>query len=409
MTGQARRGNAVPAFLQPNMVLSSRAAIFGDNFDQEDRSNPSKRPKSKRNSGEDDADSSENDENDTVAQSILDRLYGQLSGAIEIEDTAASKTPQDHYEHEEEAMEFRLFASQDAPSTITLHKTEPEIVHVHTERPDLDESPGSERMKRIAAAAIDASSILRLAEIPWSRSIFAHKVIHVPFKQDSSTRKVKKSKRKREWEKKVKEGCIDKATIEATARKVKVSESWGQPFLVRKGLDKNTIDAGTPNDKPSVRGGRGGRGGTRGGRGAPARGGRGGRGGSGGLGRGVRGHKLEGGSSAPESTETKAPWPSKRSHAVANSDVAIKETAKKQKAGRDVASDVQSTAPSTAPMTKTKTERAHFVAASTSIAIPLPGSTESAKPAKALLPPKKPKAGKPVSKLDNIMAILTGK
>ena len=83
-----RRHNAVPAFLQPNMVLSSRAAIFGDTFDKERASNPSKKPRSNRNSGNDEADSSENDDSDAAAQSILDRLYGQLSGAIEIEGKA---------------------------------------------------------------------------------------------------------------------------------------------------------------------------------------------------------------------------------------------------------------------------------------------------------------------------------
>ncbi|KAF9963872.1 hypothetical protein BGZ70_007137 [Mortierella alpina] len=399
----------MPTFLQPNMVLSSRAAIFGDNFDQEHGSNPSKRPRSKRGSARDEVDSSDSDGNDAVAQSILDRLYGQLSGAIEIEDTVASKEPQDQNEDEEEAMEFRLFASQDAPSTITLHKTEPVVVHVHRERPDLDESPGSERMEQIAAAAIDAHSILGLAKIPWTRSIFAHKVIHVPFKQDCSAKKVKKSKRKREWEKRVKEGSIDKATIEATARKVKVSDSWGQPFLVRKGLDRNTIDAGTSIEQPSVRGGRGGRGGTRGGRGAPAGGGRGGHGDRGGLGRGARDQRVEGDSGAPENSQAKVPWPSKRSHAVADTNAAMKETTKKHKAGQEAPSDVPSTISSTVPMTKTKTKKASSAVASTSIAVSSPVSSEAAKPAKAPLPPKKPKAGKPVSKLDNIMAILTGK
>lgn len=71
------------------MVLSSRAAIFGDNFDEERSSNPSKKLGSKRSNREDEADSSEDDEKDAAAQSILDRLYGQLNGAIEIEGKAA--------------------------------------------------------------------------------------------------------------------------------------------------------------------------------------------------------------------------------------------------------------------------------------------------------------------------------
>lgn len=101
----------------------------------------------------------------------LSHLFTRTLFARAFLDTTASTTPQDQDEHEEEVMEFRLFASQDTPSTIILHNTEPVAAHVHRERPDLDESPGSERMKQLASVAIDASSILSLAKIPWVKKM----------------------------------------------------------------------------------------------------------------------------------------------------------------------------------------------------------------------------------------------
>ncbi|KAI8606307.1 hypothetical protein EDD21DRAFT_400548 [Dissophora ornata] len=276
MSGLARNSKTVPTFLQPNTVLSSRAAIFEDDFKEKTKEKaPSNKQRSlsRRNQYQDgdQDDASDNDDDDEMSKSILERLYGQLQGAIEIQDTDMTtpferntSTNADQSEAKEndsmhgeqggeedqmESMEFRLFASQDTPTAIILNKKEPEIVHVHRERPELDESPGSERMQQIEEASIDAATILEQAKIPWARTFFAHKVIHIPIKQSPRSTKVKKSKRKREWEKKLKAGLIDQAKISSTARKVKVSESWGQPVLVRKGLDRNTIDAVRRNNR----------------------------------------------------------------------------------------------------------------------------------------------------------------
>lgn len=68
---------------------------------------------------------------------------------------------------EDDGMEFRLFASDDTPTAIVLNAKEPEIIYVHRERPPLDESPGSERMRQIAEAAIDAKTVLEQSHIPW--------------------------------------------------------------------------------------------------------------------------------------------------------------------------------------------------------------------------------------------------
>src|SRR5690242_2984933 len=68
---------------------------------------------------------------------------------------------------EDDGMKFRLFASDDTPTAIVLNAKEPEIIYVHRERPPLDESPGSERMRQIAEAAIDAKTLLEQSHIPW--------------------------------------------------------------------------------------------------------------------------------------------------------------------------------------------------------------------------------------------------
>lgn len=78
-----------------------------------------------------------------------------------------SEANQDDPDSEVGAMEFRLFASQDLPTVITLNMKEPEIVHVHHERPELDESPGSLRIQQITEAVIDATTILGQAQAPW--------------------------------------------------------------------------------------------------------------------------------------------------------------------------------------------------------------------------------------------------
>jgi hypothetical protein len=78
-----------------------------------------------------------------------------------------SKASQDDMDPEAEAMEFRLFASQDTPVSVSLAVQEPKAVHVHYERPELDESPRSLRMKQISEAVIDATTILEQAQVPW--------------------------------------------------------------------------------------------------------------------------------------------------------------------------------------------------------------------------------------------------
>ncbi|KAF8936852.1 hypothetical protein BGZ58_003620 [Dissophora ornata] len=424
MSGLARNSKTVPTFLQPNTVLSSRAAIFEDDFKEKTKEKaPSNKQRSlsRRNQYQDgdQDDASDNDDDDEMSKSILERLYGQLQGAIEIQDTDMTtpferntSTNADQSEAKEndsmhgeqggeedqmESMEFRLFASQDTPTAIILNKKEPEIVHVHRERPELDESPGSERMQQIEEASIDAATILEQAKIPWARTFFAHKVIHIPIKQSPRSTKVKKSKRKREWEKKLKAGLIDQAKISSTARKVKVSESWGQPVLVRKGLDRNTIDAGTAtSSEPKKReaGDYASRGGGRGGRGGGGRGGRGVRGGRGGS---VRGGGRGGGSVSihrepyHERAKEEGKESAKRKHENGNKD------APKSKSDAITAS----------PNTGTSLISQVSASAST-VSSPAVLKKKSVVP-KAALPVKKPKSTKPMSKLDNIMAILTGK
>ncbi|KAF8937581.1 hypothetical protein BGZ47_008959 [Haplosporangium gracile] len=427
----SRNPNIVPTFLQPNTVRSSRAAIFDDDFDQhQQQSKPkhSNRPKSSRRYQDQDSQEEEDreDGDDQQSKSILERLYGQLQGAIEIEDTEittptsgtglkqrldddSDKSEADEEgQDEDDGMEFRLFASDDTPTAIVLNAKEPEIFYVHRERPLLDESPGSERMRQIAEAAIDSKTILEQSHIPWERSFFLHKVIQVPFKQEIGPKKVKKSKRKREWEKKAKAGLIDQATINSTARKTKVSESSGQPYIQRHGLDRNTIVSGTqPRENYSSRGGRGG------GRGAGRGGGRGrgrGRGGAAATSTGTtrEGHadKMDrhGGNKRKEvSTDRPA-----KKESIADSTI-------KKSQGEKVRPKSESTS---AIITKTTTDAMLSALPKKRTADSGPSNkTESSNnntsttstTTLASRPPKKLKANKPMTKLDNIMAILTGK
>ncbi|KAG0298256.1 hypothetical protein BGZ96_001222 [Linnemannia gamsii] len=440
----SRNPNIVPTFLQPNTVRSSRAAIFDDDFDQhqhQPKPKRSNRPKSSRRHQDQDSQEEEDSEDgdDQQSRSILERLYGQLQGAIEIEGTATTadhadmttltsragskqgldddsdkseiddeEQQQQGDEGEDEGMEFRLFASDDTPTTIVLTAKEPEIIYVHRERPPLEESPGSERMRQIAEAAIDTKTVLEQSNIPWARSFFLHKVIHIPFKQETGSKKVKKSKRKREWEKKVKAGLIDQATINATARKTKVSESWGEPYIQRHGLDRNTIDPGTlqPKEDYSSRGGRGG------GRGAGRGGARGGRGGGRGRGRGG-----VAGSTGPnrEGYAEKADWHSDKSKEASTDRPAKKEPAANSVVKKTQREKVKHTSDSTSATTTKTTTDAKTASppkkrtVDSEPSTKTESSTTKSTTVAAPRPPKKPKANKPMTKLDNIMAILTGK
>ncbi|KAF9148593.1 hypothetical protein BG015_009655 [Linnemannia schmuckeri] len=438
----SRNPNIVPTFLQPNTVRSSRAAIFDDDFDQHQHQQQlkpkhSNRPKfSRRHQDQDSQEEDSENGDDQQSKSILERLYGQLQSAIEIEETTAptagvglkqrldddsdKSEAEEEGQGEDDGMEFRLFASDDTPTTIVLNSKEPEIIYVHRERPPLDESPGSERMRQIVEAAIDAKTVLEQSHIPWERSFFLHKVIHVPFKQETGLKKVKKSKRKREWEKKIKAGLIDQATIDITARKTKVCESWSQPYIQRHGLDRNTIVSGTqPRENYSSRGGRGGgrsasRGGARGGRG----GGRGrGRGGAAAASTGMtcEGHAEKADRNGDnEKKEVSTDRPAKKKSIA---DSTIKKTQGEKVKPK---SELTSTTTTTTTTITTKTTADATLSTPTKKRIADSGPSDkpessinnsSATPAAAPPPrlPKKPKANKPMTKLDNIMAILTGK
>ncbi|KAF9294839.1 hypothetical protein BGZ88_003286 [Linnemannia elongata] len=430
----SRNPNIVPTFLQPNTVRSSRAAIFDNDFGQQQQQpkpTHSNRTKSSRRNQDEDSQEGEDSEDgeDQQSKSILERLYGQLQGAIEIEDTematptsrpASNKRLDDDSDKsevdeesqgEDDGMEFRLFASDDTPTAIVLNAKEPEIIYVHRERPPLDESPGSERMRQIAEAAIDVKTVLEQSHIPWARSFFPHKVIHIPFKQEAGSIKVKKSKRKREWEKKVKAGLIDQATIDATARKTKVSESWGQPYIPRHGLDRNTIEAGTqPKENYSSRGGRGGGGG--GGRGGVSRGGA--RGGRGGV-RGRGGARVFTGTTRDGHAD-KVDWHDDNKKKVSTDQPTKKESTTDSTVKKTQEEKAKSKSESTLATTSKKTTDAATSAppkkrtAGTELSTKTESSSTNSTPAAAVpRPPKKPKANKPMTKLDNIMAILTGK
>ncbi|KAG0012619.1 hypothetical protein BGZ81_001469 [Podila clonocystis] len=417
-------------FLQPNTVVSSRAAIFEDDFQSRPHHNhTNNRSNRTKDLSEDDND----DEDEELSKSILAKLYGQLEGAMEVEeedptpriatdmdtkqeDTHNSSSQDVTYqgENEDAAMEFRLFATQDTPTKISLvHKPAQEVTQLleatHRLRREVDETPGSEHMLQIQDAVIDAITVLEQAKIPWTRTFFEHKVIHVPFRQPNPAKKTKPSRAKREWAKKVKSGEIDLATAQATARKVKVSESYGRkPFMERKGLGRNTIDAGTDASKQAGSGGRGGRGG-RGG----ARGGRGGRG----VSRGGRGGARGGyhGSKERDAKESKEGDRKESLSAVAKDDSTKKRDAtsqgskthakpiKKPKTdGHDSTSKPKSKLEAS---TSTVSKAASVTSSAATTTTSLPSTP------KATLPPKKPKAkkDKPMSKIDNIMAMLMSK
>ncbi|KAF9550957.1 hypothetical protein EC957_010724 [Mortierella hygrophila] len=390
---------------------------------------------SRRNQDEDSQEEGDSEDgDDQQSKSILERLYGQLQGAIEIEDTemttqiseAASNkrlyNDSDKSEVDEEGqdedggMEFRLFASDDTPTAIVLNAKEPEIIYVHRERPPLDESPGSERMRQFAEAVIDAKTVLEQSHIPWARSFYPHKVIHIPFKQETGNTKVKKSRRKREWEKKVKAGLTDQATIDATTRKTKVSESWGQPYTPRHGLDRYTIDAGTqPKENYSSRGGRGG------GRGSASRGGARG-GGGGGRGRGGAGPSTgttrdghPGKSDRHGDNKKKEVLTDRPTKKESTTDSVVKKTQGEKGKSKSESTSAAATTKSTTDAAKSAPPKKRTTGTESSTKTESSSNNNSTPAAAAAAaaavprPPKKPKANKPMTKLDNIMAILTGK
>ncbi|KAG0319965.1 hypothetical protein BG000_003741 [Podila horticola] len=419
-------------FLQPNTVVSSRAAIFEDDFQSGPHHNHTK---THSNRTKDFSQDDDDDEDEELSKSILAKLYGQLEGAMEIEeedptpriasemdtkqeDVQASSSHQDEAdqgENEDAAMEFRLFATQDTPTMISLvHKPAQEVIQLleatHQLRREVDENPGSERMLRIQEAAIDAMTVLEQAKIPWTRTFFEHKVIHVPFRQPNPAKKTKPSRAKREWAKKVKSGEISPATVRATARTVKVSESYGRkPFMERKGLGRNTIDAGTSDESTNAgygggRGGRGGRGGARGARGGRGAS-RGGRGGARGGHRGSRDKDAKEGKEGKEdnhkeaSSTAKDESTKKRDATSQDSKTPAKPIKKPKTDGHDSTSKPK-------PKPEVSTSTAPKVASSTSSA-----ASPSSSVLKSALPPKKAKAKKekPTSKIDNIMAMLMSK
>ncbi|KAG0373533.1 hypothetical protein BGX24_011572 [Mortierella sp. AD032] len=426
----SRTSNIVPAFLQPNTVRSSRAAIFDDDFSQNQyqlKSKQSNRPGFSRRNQDQDFEEEGDDEDDQQSKMILERLYGQLQGAIEIEDTEmTTPTPGADFKQrmddesdtseidgdeqkqqgqdEDEGMEFRLFASDDTPTSIVLNAKEPEIIYVHRERPPLDESPGSERMRQIAEAAIDAKTVLAQSQIPWARSFFEHKIVHVPFKQETGTQKVRKSKRKREWEKKVKAGLIDQAAIDATARNIKVSESWGPQYTIRHGLDRDTIIVpekhSSKKEVYSSRGGRGGRGGARGGGSGRGRG----RGDSTGSTR--EGHAEKSDRQAGDSDNKKGASTDRPARNESSMDSAVKKPGKDKLKAKSESTAPPATPGATKKIPSISPEKRTADAESSTKTKSITSSSSSALPR----PPKKPKANnKPMSKLDNIMAMLTGK
>ncbi|KAG0227247.1 hypothetical protein BGW42_003092 [Actinomortierella wolfii] len=256
------------AFLQPNTKRSSRAAIFGDNSDSDDGDDNNEDFVKKRSArdarqGSNHPKSPEDDA--ALARLMLERLYGRIQESIVIQENNMSQTTEsdaadhgmdvdsdDHTtrtpEEEdggEEGIEFRLFASQKEPTKVALVTKTPEVEVIHVERKELDEDPSSLRMRQIAEAAISPTLIIQQSREPWERQFFHHQVRHLTLK-DQHIQKKKKSKKQRDWEKKVKNGEIDKETIEKTARKIKVAESYGWPTIMRKGLDRGTIDSGRP-------------------------------------------------------------------------------------------------------------------------------------------------------------------
>ncbi|KAG0043925.1 hypothetical protein BGZ83_010910 [Gryganskiella cystojenkinii] len=436
MSAQSRKHSATTS-LQPNTVLSSRASIFGDDNNNQPEHHfhihKSKHAGSKQKSNRPGQDDSQVDPGDDLedpeeaySKAVLERLYGKLAGEIEIQDdtesSQATKVVEtkakrsgnmdvDEEEEEEQVMEFRLFASStddkdDTPtSLVVLNPKAPVEIYVHRERADLDESPGSERMRQIVASAIDAKTIMDQAAIPWARTFFAHKVIHVPLEQKDPSKPTRKSKRKREFEKKIKKGLISETELASTARKVKVSDSYGKtPFIMRKGLDRNTIDPGTATagEYGGDRGRGRGRGGARGGRGGDrgsSRGGRGGRGGGRGgasmssTGSEKKSDKLDSNTGVQDPSTAKRP----SSDSAEQNSATPKPLKKKKSKTTDTPTTISTPVSTLASSTGTTTEN------STTPTI----STKKSK--KDSLPPKEPKNKKPANKIDNIMAMLLGK
>ncbi|KAG0344213.1 hypothetical protein BG004_004634 [Podila humilis] len=324
-------------------------------------------------------------------------------------------------EGEDTLLEFRLFSTQDTPTKISLAQQKPTeqvmkmLEATHRLRRELDEDPSSERIQQIHEAAIDAMTILEQAQIPWARTFFEHKIIRVAYQQQQKqqlnlkarTQKTKPSRAKRVWAKKIATGEITFAEKQASARKIKVSESYGRkPYLERKGLGRNTIDPGTTSFQNRGGGrGRGGRGG-----GGTGRGGRGGGASRGGGGIKGRGGGRSVGANQERNKATSSSSSSSTSASIATTTTAVAGSPSSQDVNsttnkRDASTQghILATAAAQTPVKVTRESATTTTTTTTTKSSTLKGATTL---------PKKPKAkkdNKPMSKIDNIMAMLMSK
>ncbi|KAK9765456.1 hypothetical protein K7432_006212 [Basidiobolus ranarum] len=121
------------------------------------------------------------------------------------EDSDSEEKLDANSEEESEGMVFRLFNTPKIDK-VNLALPEPEPI-VYPTRPESDEEfEITDEMKaQFESVAIASNQILEESKLPWERQFFLHKIIEVPFKAPKRKR-TRKSKAKKEWEKKVAQG-----------------------------------------------------------------------------------------------------------------------------------------------------------------------------------------------------------
>ncbi|KAF7721020.1 hypothetical protein EC973_005545 [Apophysomyces ossiformis] len=216
---------------------------------------------------EDDVVGSEATETDTRR---MDALMRQLMGDNTEENPSVSEEiqqeDQEEKKEEEEVFSFRLFSSKPV-TTVDLHEEE-NTADVLAKKVasqqivDHDEDDPEFRA-RVAVAAISHEQIMKQSAWPYPALKYSHRVLHIPAVDPSSTeesiKKKRKSKKRRDFEKAVREGRIQ---VKPNMRNPETPGGWpGWPGRRTRYAIITKVDKDLKRNKYKNHSGRGGSGG----------------------------------------------------------------------------------------------------------------------------------------------------
>ncbi|ORX89788.1 hypothetical protein K493DRAFT_318446 [Basidiobolus meristosporus CBS 931.73] len=143
---------------------------------------------------------------DTQENEAFQALMAKSFSLEAQQNSVPEEKPEEEEEEEEpEEIVFRLFNTPKIEK-VKLAVPEPEPIVFPTRPESDDEFEVTDEMKlQFESVAITSGQIIEESKLPWERQFFLHKVIEVPLKTPKRKR-IRKSKAKKEWEKKVAQG-----------------------------------------------------------------------------------------------------------------------------------------------------------------------------------------------------------